>query len=809
LAIVAIVIAVVSYSSSAPMTVYIIAGAIGGLIGGFVGGYIVTGTLKGAVTGGIQGALIGACIGYGAGAAAGAGTAVGAEGVIGGGGGTATSTCTGTTAAGEAFTATAGQSIAAGSTISSGTAVSYAGTSTAVTAAASVAANIYTASENQKDLGAAMSAFSKSLNDFPEYERYREGVFLNALSMTVDDPNTQKDTGDVDDDGNTDEMVSDFLVWWKNERYPTVSNCISRTTALTEAYINELKSFRDTLGPFISQLDRYEIECVCQSPAGSEGTALKLWRDLQGCGYDAIDFFEPGPDQTSLLNWYQDSSCDSCESTTPSGYDQIDASRYQLEEFMQTTRQLIYKDPAQLDMSYNDWIGILVADGETDYAWYDSECGPAGSSDDEDDGLVNSLNDVKEAIGGSDGSGGWINKTWEARNDVPRCALTNVAGAEEYELEISPPVNCSPNASDASSSSPSVSPCHWQKQTSANTTGAYFSNYPCRIKSPAYGDATDEGAEILVQINNVRAAVLTIEQDVKDDHPAPANAKNVKYTVNISSVSLTGTVLTKCSTESGAGENATLAYSGTATLEYDTEETVYTCSDGSQVSQGQKCPDGSDPDESTSTTHHVENYTLDAVPIIVANAGGLTITSMTLAQFNEMLNSFEAKVSAYADPFIPVINTMDTNWHMIDTFVTDTNSYVAAMKSAHRDFAHNGEDYPNGCYGPPTYSWTDSRGDHSVTVSCGPFKVPRTKKTKHGNWLKGKKCVNLMCYDDYNRGTWIKVVRTDETNKQVTSRSGNVFNQFFWNPSANRGTITKRARATWNGAVNSEKLELY
>ena len=66
-----------------------------------------------------------------------------------------------------------------------------------------------------------------------------------------------------------------------------------------------------------------------------------------------------------------------------------------------------------------------------------------------------------------------------------------------------------------------------------------------------------------------------------------------------------------------------------------------------------------------------------------------------------------------------------------------------------------------------------------------------------------------MCYDDYNRGTWIKVVLTDETNKQVTSRSGNVFNQFFWNPSANRGTITKRARATWNGAVNSEKLELY
>ena len=89
------------------------------------------------------------------------------------------------------------------------------------------------------------------------------------------------------------------------------------------------------------------------------------------------------------------------------------------------------------------------------------------------------------------------------------------------------------------------------------------------------------------------------------------------------------------------------------------------------------------------------------------------------------------------------------------------------------------------------YWWKDTRGTLSVTVEVGPFRLPRTKKTKSGNWLFNKTCIRLVDGEDASGSrTWVKITRQDPTN--APSRSV----LWPWNPSD--GTITKCAGARFN-----------
>ncbi|MFH1691002.1 MAG: Tad domain-containing protein [Candidatus Omnitrophota bacterium] len=89
---------------------------------------------------------------------------------------------------------------------------------------------------------------------------------------------------------------------------------------------------------------------------------------------------------------------------------------------------------------------------------------------------------------------------------------------------------------------------------------------------------------------------------------------------------------------------------------------------------------------------------------------------------------------------------------------------------------------------PAQYEWNDTRGHHIVKVGTGNFKVPHLKKTKYGNWFKGKKCMELRDYSDNGSRCWVKVERIDE--KHDLGVLG------FWNPFA-KG-ITKIARAAYS-----------
>ena len=100
----------------------------------------------------------------------------------------------------------------------------------------SAASSVYNAYVEDQIASDAMSAATKAINGLPEYDTYREGVFYQALTQLVDDPNTTKDKNickesleegkdecesgdkfdpyDSDGDGDKKEKVPYFQYWW-------------------------------------------------------------------------------------------------------------------------------------------------------------------------------------------------------------------------------------------------------------------------------------------------------------------------------------------------------------------------------------------------------------------------------------------------------------------------------------------------------------------------------------------------------------------------------------------------------------------
>lgn len=93
-----------------------------------------------------------------------------------------------------------------------------------------IGTTIYKAVSEMSATDKSLSEAARALNGLPETDTYRESVFLNALSQTIEDQNTTKTMGicktnedgtvyncdphDADNDGDKDEVISYFSYWW-------------------------------------------------------------------------------------------------------------------------------------------------------------------------------------------------------------------------------------------------------------------------------------------------------------------------------------------------------------------------------------------------------------------------------------------------------------------------------------------------------------------------------------------------------------------------------------------------------------------
>jgi len=96
---------------------------------------------------------------------------------------------------------------------------------------------------------------------------------------------------------------------------------------------------------------------------------------------------------------------------------------------------------------------------------------------------------------------------------------------------------------------------------------------------------------------------------------------------------------------------------------------------------------------------------------------------------------------------------------------------------------------------PVIYSWSDSLGEHSITVETGPFKEPSTEETSSGGWFIGEDCIHLRNHSDDGKNTWVKVRREDPDEAQVGILG-------FWKA----GPIERTSHAAYSYDANSVKL---
>lgn len=299
------------------------AGAAGGAIGA---SYAGTDMAQGVA----MGAIIGACVGMAAGGIGGAMISGGSEAMMGG-------------------------------VVVMETAPIVAGAGTAMLGVMGTAASLYNAYNADQMYIDAFAEVSKKLNALNERDRYREGAFMAALSVVVDDPNKVKDDRDLDDDGNTAELASAFLNFWDNR----IDNIRAQTAVMTPVVVQfiegPLRNFRDFVNGAITGTDttftlwpsgtythhtpgllerRDYIYDASDTPIagttdGPIATFLRGVYPTWTFNYADPDtgtvspVFVPGPTPAEITAWYDDPCGDVSETEIcpppPAGFDYVDS----------------------------------------------------------------------------------------------------------------------------------------------------------------------------------------------------------------------------------------------------------------------------------------------------------------------------------------------------------------------------------------------------------------------------------------------------------------------------------------------------
>ncbi|MCG2713857.1 MAG: pilus assembly protein TadG-related protein [Candidatus Omnitrophica bacterium] len=141
------------------------------------------------------------------------------------------------------------------------------------------------------------------------------------------------------------------------------------------------------------------------------------------------------------------------------------------------------------------------------------------------------------------------------------------------------------------------------------------------------------------------------------------------------------------------------------------------------------------------------------------------------------------------DEITPALNDVDTLINKISGFQSDILSYVTNMENTYAALQTG-----YGGLNPATYSWTDSRGEHSIKAQVGNYQLARTVTTKSGGGWSKTICVRLVDYSDNGANSWVEITRQDPTNKDV--KSGRV-SLGLWNPFFS-GTIKKKGKSSYS-----------
>lgn len=711
----AAIITIATGGAGGPLGAMMIAAAAGA-VGGAIGGAILHGNLKGALQGAIQGAAIGAAIG---GAYAGVGAAFGTP---------------------VSWAAPSGAVIS--TTILSTTAA-------AAGAAFSGASSIYAAAVKEQVNAKSFAMLAKALNGLPDEVRLRESAIFQAMSQVVDDPNRVPDRLDSDEDGDVQALVPAFQHFW-TEHLQTVRAGVTPPPSqptlgeLIEDFVTGdgvagrqgLSEFAQEARKFLRWFEREEIECGPPG-RGVEGAAVSLWRVLKPYLPGDITFWTPGPDRDKLLRWY-DAECRLTDCATgcrvvgcpapPLGYDEVDGVSTELKSLIEAASGVMQpQDPGltpeelqNLARASQLWLNIFADDD------------PDSNGD-----FLDTLPGVEQAIRR------WITKTEEVRGRLPGCQL---AYGPTVDSNLVGPGDIDPGFDERNP----FYPCVWERRTSNPRTGTFLHTAPntppfCKIDAGREKeDLTNQIARVEQAVRNGRASIDSLAS-CGVDCISSVPSTTLQVGLSNSQLQYTYRVDWTCTcTTSGCKPNpcppprkncGCTSWSRTDTTSQ------------SRVGEGSQFVDARDlsfpirPDgEVLGTILPNFQATIDDV---TARSGG---TFATLDQDPE-------------DEFYPVLEQLRGARDGLTAFLAALRQFSDGMQPSQQTELRKAA---NPEANDVTYTWTDSRGEHSVRVRVGPFRFAKIGTEESGNIFWGKKCLVLKNYwDDHT--AWVEITRKDPT----------------------------------------------
>ena len=173
---------------------------------------------------------------------------------------------------------------------------------------------------------------------------------------------------------------------------------------------------------------------------------------------------------------------------------------------------------------------------------------------------------------------------------------------------------------------------------------------------------------------------------------------------------------------------------------------------------------------------------------------GLYIPSGDLDYFTAGVNALDNFVSGIG-PYFATIDTDTVDefgdvFYKIGAFIAEAQIFQAAIYQFFYDLYNICEmsiDLSDwGGENPVTYEWTDSQGEHSVTVEVSDYELAKIGEKESGGFFSKEHCLVLQNYQDV---CWVEVGRNDQANKDVGS-----FGQWSWNPSS-EDTLSAKKRA--------------
>jgi len=243
-----------------------------------------------------------------------------------------------------------------------------------------ISAEIYNYHRKDSDMCDAMKEIARNLSQLDTAAQFRESAYLRVLSQVVDNPNMLHDTSDIDNDGNREELVSEFEQQWF-DRTQQLAQDAAEIKFQVMNFIN---------GPLVHYAGYFQQQIAAGGPlsraefTGVDGILVQVARAVEESGQEDLNYWRPGEPERycapgELSDWCEDRPTHDPLDRLTATFTSIIAVR---DELVQTIEG---GDLNRLAEQWDEWIGVFYFE-PGDLLNFEGDEGAALTEDPPEDG---------------------------------------------------------------------------------------------------------------------------------------------------------------------------------------------------------------------------------------------------------------------------------------------------------------------------------------------------------------------------------------------------------------------------------------